>query len=69
MKVDDVFVITKTISIENGQIPSGAVVKILDILETDSKFLVSITPFIHNNIRETHNLIIDNLFLESFTTK
>lgn len=69
MNINDSLIITETISIENGSIPCGAVMKINDISKVDDSYLVSITPFIFNNIRTTKQMKVNLNFIKKYTTK
>lgn len=69
MRIDDTFIVKKHFNMDNGEVPCGSIIRILDLDKENNKYTVSITPYNKNGVRQTKVFIVKKEFILKYGDK
>lgn len=69
MTVKELFIVTKEFSIQNGIVPSGAIISIESIDNSTNTCTVFIKPFLLKGEHKTNNFTLNKDFIISHSSK
>lgn len=63
MKKNDIFIVKQTFILDNGSIPCGAIIEIIDYNTNLNKYEIIITPYIKDGERKSIQLLAEKDFI------
>lgn len=63
MKKNDIFIVKQTFILDNGSIPCGATIEIIDYNTNLNKYDIIITPYIKDGERKSIQLLAEKDFI------